>query len=52
MKLFRPTGIVLLMLSLMYLITYIDRVNVSTASNSISPRPKSDWSFRPSLIPI
>lgn len=32
MKLFRPTGIVLLMLSLMYLITYIDRVNVSTAS--------------------
>ena len=32
MKLFRPTGIVLLMLCLMYLITYIDRVNVSTAS--------------------
>jgi len=32
MKLFRPTGIVLVMLSLMYLITYIDRVNVSTAS--------------------
>src|SRR5471032_960043 len=32
MKLFRPTGIVLVMLSLMYLITYIDRVNVSTAA--------------------
>ncbi|MFO1246671.1 MAG: MFS transporter [Alphaproteobacteria bacterium] len=32
MKLFRPTGIVLAMLCLMYLITYIDRVNVSTAS--------------------
>lgn len=32
MKLFRPTGVVLAMLSLMYLITYIDRVNVSTAS--------------------
>src|SRR6185369_16836580 len=32
MKIFRPTGIVLVMLSLMYLITYIDRVNVSTAS--------------------
>ncbi|HKU65884.1 MAG TPA: MFS transporter [Rhizomicrobium sp.] len=32
MKIFRPTGIVLTMLSLMYLITYIDRVNVSTAS--------------------
>ena len=32
MKLFRPTGIVLVMLCLMYLITYIDRVNVSTAS--------------------
>jgi MFS family permease len=32
MKLFRPTGIVLVMLSFMYLITYIDRVNVSTAS--------------------
>jgi ACS family glucarate transporter-like MFS transporter len=31
-KLFRPTGIVLVMLSLMYLITYIDRVNVSTAA--------------------
>ena len=31
-KLFRPTGIVLMMLSLMYLITYIDRVNVSTAA--------------------
>jgi len=32
MKLFRPTGIVLVMLSLMYLITYVDRVNVSTAA--------------------
>jgi hypothetical protein len=32
MKLFRPTGMVLVMLSLMYMITYIDRVNVSTAS--------------------
>src|SRR3954470_1637475 len=32
MKLFRPTAIVLVMLGLMYLITYIDRVNVSTAS--------------------
>ncbi|HKU54237.1 MAG TPA: MFS transporter [Rhizomicrobium sp.] len=32
MKLFRPTGIVLAMLSLMYLITYVDRVNVSTAA--------------------
>src|SRR5450432_2760132 len=32
MKLFRPTSIVLVMLSLMYLITYIDRVNVSTAA--------------------
>ncbi|MEO8301593.1 MAG: MFS transporter [Rhizomicrobium sp.] len=32
MKLFRPTGVVLVMLSFMYLITYIDRVNVSTAS--------------------
>jgi len=32
MKIFRPTGIVLVMLSLMYLITYVDRVNVSTAS--------------------
>jgi MFS family permease len=32
MKLFRPTGMVLVMLSLMYLITYIDRVNVSTAA--------------------
>ncbi len=32
MKLFRPTGTVLVMLCLMYLITYIDRVNVSTAS--------------------
>ena len=31
-KLFRPTGVVLVMLSLMYLITYIDRVNVSTAA--------------------
>jgi MFS family permease len=31
-KLFRPTGMVLVMLSLMYLITYIDRVNVSTAA--------------------
>jgi ACS family glucarate transporter-like MFS transporter len=31
-KLFRPTGIVLVMLSLMYLITYVDRVNVSTAA--------------------
>lgn len=32
MRIFRPTGIVLVMLSFMYLITYIDRVNVSTAS--------------------
>jgi len=32
MRLFRPTGMVLVMLSFMYLITYIDRVNVSTAS--------------------
>lgn len=32
MKIFRPTGIVLVMLCFMYLITYIDRVNVSTAS--------------------
>ena len=32
MKLFRPAGIVLVMLCLMYLITYIDRVNVSTAA--------------------
>jgi len=32
MRLFRPTGIVLVMLSLMYLITYVDRVNVSTAA--------------------
>jgi MFS family permease len=32
MKLFRPTGIVLVMLCAMYFITYIDRVNVSTAS--------------------
>src|SRR3981189_2121832 len=32
MKLFRPTSIVLVMLCLMYLITYIDRVNVSTAA--------------------
>src|ERR1700709_1046559 len=32
MKLFRPTSMVLVMLSLMYLITYIDRVNVSTAA--------------------
>ena len=31
-KLFRPTGVVLVMLSFMYLITYIDRVNVSTAA--------------------
>src|SRR5256885_2591338 len=31
-RLFRPTGVVLVMLSLMYLITYIDRVNVSTAA--------------------
>lgn len=31
-KLFRPTSIVLVMLSLMYMITYIDRVNVSTAA--------------------
>jgi MFS transporter, ACS family, glucarate transporter len=34
MKLFRPTGIVLVLLCLMYFITYIDRVNVSTASVS------------------
>src|ERR1700709_373553 len=32
MKLFRPTSMVLVMLSLMYLITYLDRVNVSTAA--------------------
>ncbi|HMH64339.1 MAG TPA: MFS transporter, partial [Rhizomicrobium sp.] len=32
MKLFRPTGLVLVMLCLMYLITYVDRVNVSTAA--------------------
>ncbi len=32
MKIFRPTGMVLVMLCFMYLITYIDRVNVSTAS--------------------
>ncbi|HEX4636642.1 MAG TPA: MFS transporter, partial [Rhizomicrobium sp.] len=32
MRLFRPTGLVLVMLSLMYLITYVDRVNVSTAA--------------------
>jgi len=31
-RLLRPTSLVLVMLSLMYLITYIDRVNVSTAS--------------------
>jgi len=32
MKIFRPTGIVLALLCLMYLITYVDRVNVSTAA--------------------
>src|SRR5258706_4899952 len=32
MKLFRPTGIVLVMLSLMYLIPYTDRFNVSPAA--------------------
>ena len=30
---FAATNIVLLLLCLMYLLTYIDRVNVSTASN-------------------
>ena len=34
-KLFRPTGVVLVMLSLMYLITYIDRVNIGTAASEI-----------------
>ncbi|MBZ5789678.1 MFS transporter [Burkholderia contaminans] len=32
MKLFRATGIVLVMLCVMYFITYLDRVNVSTAA--------------------
>ena len=32
-RVFAPTNIVLLLLCLMYLLTYIDRVNVSTASN-------------------
>jgi MFS family permease len=32
-KLFRPTGLVLALLCLMYFITYLDRTNVSTAAN-------------------
>ena len=32
-RVFAATNIVLLLLCLMYLLTYIDRVNVSTASN-------------------
>jgi MFS family permease len=32
MKLFRPSNLVLLLLCLMYFITYLDRVNVSTAA--------------------
>jgi sugar phosphate permease len=32
-KLLAATNVVLLLLCLMYLLTYIDRVNVSTASN-------------------
>lgn len=35
-RLFRPTGIVLVLLCLMYLLTYIDRVNVSTAASGFS----------------
>jgi len=33
MKLFRATNIVLVMLCAMYFITYLDRVNVSTAAS-------------------
>src|SRR5579864_9824182 len=32
MKLFRPSNVVLMLLCLMYFITYLDRVNVSTAA--------------------
>ena len=32
MKLFRPTGLVMALLCLMYFITYLDRTNVSTAA--------------------
>ena len=32
MKLFRATNVVLMLLCLMYFITYLDRVNVSTAA--------------------
>jgi hypothetical protein len=34
-RVFAATNIVLLLLCLMYLLTYIDRVNVSTASNCL-----------------
>jgi hypothetical protein len=35
MKRITPTGIVLFLLCLMYLITYVDRVNVATAARAI-----------------
>ncbi len=35
MKRFTPTGIVLFLLCLMYLITYVDRVNIATAAGEI-----------------
>ena len=37
MKLFRATNIVLVLLCLMYFITYLDRVNVSTAAAGFGP---------------
>ena len=36
-KLFRPTSVVLVLLCLMYFITYLDRVNVSTAAAGFGP---------------
>src|ERR671923_2842482 len=35
MKRFTPPGIVLFLLCLMYLITYVDRVNIATAAGDI-----------------
>ena len=37
MKLLRPTNVVITMLCLMYFITYLDRVNVSTAAAGFGP---------------